>query len=115
MGNKEINDILEQLNISIQTIEYLEKNQINIIDTLLKRIENPNEFKLNIEKHFEWIIAHCNNGTSNFNDYNTVNNKYKIYCSFYKDAIKLTNKADVKISTQKNIIAYLTHIKSIFC
>jgi len=125
----ELNDIEDDCDIAIYTMEYLEikKNRKAIIKSSLKELqennkgeesyhyfldnkENLQRFKNNIKEHFKYIINHCNKPLiTDFENYKGEIDLLNAYCQFYENAItfinlELKNKKLIKDNLEKYFI-----------
>lgn len=125
MCDNEIKSMLKTSNISIATITYLnqstlitdicnvlfqEKNNFSLSE--IQNSENQDQFKIDIEEHFEWINEHCTDSTNDFNDYSD-GSFFDAYEVFYDRAIDYIYKEDIPEELKNNLINYFLHIKNL--
>ena len=130
-------EIQNDRSLENRTIDYLKKNSNALIiegfNYLIKSDEDNDElydfqnnkdlqeqFKLSINEHFNWIMAHCDNKYSNearFINYKNSDIKlFDVYCLFYNFLI---NESSIEIkppNLKKALKGYFTHLKAkIYC
>ena len=127
---KTFDKILWLLDISKETIEYIEEKDIFLIDSIINemlmrinskelKIENNlQQYRQSIQTHFKWIVEHIDNDyNTNFDDYrlNDLSTFYFEYCNFYKTAKDYIKTVDVRKEVKENLEDYFSFLEKFYC
>ena len=132
MLDSNLKDIFEAIETTKETINYLKKNKIEMIDLAVHNIQENNKEYISkleidnnveifkdsiIEGHIQWIIEDLYNPSSiSFNEFNiyTIKNIPQAYYDIYTSLDKHINNSSVSQGSKEILKDYFSALSEIF-